>query len=179
VNCETIGKLYNKLDSTGYKPHTVASAIEISRPVNLPKALRAIEVMNGVVREVTDEDILEHRAMVARFGFGCEPASAASVAGLNLLRREQTISPDETVVCILTGHELKDPNETVKYHTGLDMKSVQDLAPKHEPKGKLSNPPIKVADSLEAIVLALGGNEGMLAGKSFDGPKSSMATTEY
>lgn len=179
IDCEKIGRHYGKLDSTGYKPHTVASAIEISRPVNLPKALRALEVMDGVVREVTDEDILEHRAMVARFGFGCEPASAASVAGLNMLRREQVISPDETVVCILTGHELKDPNETVKYHTGLDMKSVQDLAPKQEPKGKLSNPPIRVEDSLEAIVLALGGNAGMLEGKSFDAPKSSMATTEY
>ncbi len=152
---EKIQKLYAAMDESNYKPHTVASAIEISRPVNLPKALRALEEMNGVVREVTDDDILEHRAMVARWGFGCEPASAASVAGLHKLLDEQIISKDETVVCILTGHELKDPNATVQYHTGLDMKSVQDLAPHKEPTGKFANRPVKVDDSLEAILAAL------------------------
>src|SRR5215217_4569587 len=128
-------KHYAALDEANYHPHTVASAIEISRPVNLPKALRALADMNGVVREVSDEEILEHRAMVARWGFGCEPASAASVAGLRKLLDEQVISPSDRVVCILTGHELKDPNATVQYHTGLDMKAAQDLAPRTEPKG--------------------------------------------
>src|SRR5947207_1756570 len=148
--------LYAAMDEADYHPHTVASAIEISRPVNLPKALRALEVMNGVVREVSDEDILEHRAMVARYGFGCEPASAASVAGLHKLVEEKVIAPDEQVVCILTGHELKDPNVTVKYHTGIDMKSVQDLAPKTEPHGKLVNSPIQVDDDLDSIKKILG-----------------------
>src|SRR5439155_4455795 len=55
-------KLYASMDESNYHAHTIASAIEISRPVNLPKALRALEVMNGVVREVSDEEILEHRA---------------------------------------------------------------------------------------------------------------------
>jgi len=149
-------KLFAAMDESNYKPHTVASAIEISRPVNLPKALRALEVMNGVVREVDDEDILEQRALVARYGFGCEPASAATIAGLRKLMAEQVISKDESVVCILTGHELKDPNVTVKYHTGIDMKSVQDLAPKSEPKGKLVNRPVPVEDDLNAILKALG-----------------------
>jgi threonine synthase len=148
--------IYAAMDEANYHPHTVASAIEISRPVNLPKCLRALDVMNGVVREVSDDEILEHRAMVARWGFGCEPASAASVAGLHKLLDEQVISPDEQVVCILTGHELKDPNVTVKYHTGVDMKSVQDLAPKTEPHGKLSNRPVQVEDELPAITKALG-----------------------
>jgi threonine synthase len=155
-NAATIGGHYAALDEANYYPHTVASAIEISRPVNLPKALRAIDFMNGVVREVTDEEILEHRAMVARWGFGCEPASAASVAGLRKLLDEKVISPGESVVCILTGHELKDPNATVMYHTGIDMKSVQDLAPHTPVRGKLSNQPVAVADDLAAIVKALG-----------------------
>jgi threonine synthase len=149
-------KLYAAMDESHYYPHTVASAIEISRPVNLPKALRALDFMNGVVREVTDDEILEHRAMVARWGFGCEPASAASVAGLRKLMEDGTISSSESVVCILTGHELKDPNATVKYHTGIDMKSVQDLAPHTPVHGRLSNQPVVVADNLEAIVRALG-----------------------
>ena len=170
---------YAALDESHYSPHTVASAIEISRPVNLPKALRALDTMNGVVREVSDEEILEHRAMVARWGFGCEPASAASVAGLTKLLAEQVISPDESVVCILTGHELKDPNATVQYHTGVDMKSVQDLAPKSEPKGKLSNRPIPVPDDLEAIVRAMGGNPEMLSGVSTPAHKSNVTIREF
>src|SRR5687767_15818308 len=110
--------------------------------------------------------------MVARWGFGCEPASAASVAGLHKLLDEQIISPTDQVVCILTGHELKDPNATVKYHTGIDMKSVQDLAPKSEPYGKLSNRPVQVDDDLAAIVRAIGGDASMLIGKS-GGPMNS------
>ena len=155
-DARTIQGLYAAMDEANYHPHTVASAIEISRPVNLPKCLRALDVMNGAVREVSDDEILEHRAMVARWGFGCEPASAASVAGLHKLLDEQIISPTDQVVCILTGHELKDPNVTVKYHTGVDMKSVQDLAPKSDPHGKLSNRPVQVEDDLAAITKALG-----------------------
>ncbi len=150
-----IGALYAAMDEAHYLPNTVASAIEISRPVNLPKVLRALDVMNGVVREVPDEIILENKALVGRYGFGCEPASAASVAGLRQLLSEQIISPDERVVCILTGHELKDPDATVKYHTGLDMKSASP-PPAKTPDGKCSNTPRKVADDLEAICAALG-----------------------
>ena len=139
-----IQKHYAVLDESNYKPHTVASAIEIGHPVNLVKALRALDVMNGHVRQVTDEEILEHRAMVARWGFGCEPASAASVAGLHKLLDEQIISKDEIVVCILTGHELKDPQATVNYHIG------------DGPKGKLSNRPVPVEDDLNAIIRAMG-----------------------
>jgi threonine synthase len=155
-NREIIQHHYAALDEANYYPHTVASAIEISRPVNLPKALRALDFMNGVVREVTDDEILEHRAMVGRWGFGCEPASGASVAGLRKLLDEKIIAPSDSVVCILTGHELKDPNATVKYHTGIDMKSVEDRAPRSTPHGKLSNRPVQVADDLSAIVNVLG-----------------------
>ncbi|HEV2295259.1 MAG TPA: threonine synthase [Tepidisphaeraceae bacterium] len=172
-------KHYAALDESNYHPHTVASAIEISRPVNLPKALRALEVMNGVVREVTDEEILEHRAMVARWGFGCEPASAASIAGLHKLLEEQVIGKDETVACILTGHELKDPNATVKYHTGIDMKSVQDLAPREEPHGKLSNRPVAVDDDLEAIVRALGGDAKMIVAHKVKPSSANVPVAEY
>lgn len=155
ANADKVCKLYDEFDKSGYKPHTIASAIEISRPVNLSKCLRALDVMNGVVREVSDEVMLEHKAMVGRFGFGCEPASAASVAGLHMLREQGVIGPDETAVCILTGHELKDPDATVKYHTGLDMKSVAP-PPAQPVKGIYANKPVQVADSLEAICAALG-----------------------
>ena len=178
-DAEIAQKHYAAMDESNYRAHTVASAIEINRPVNLPKALRALEVMNGVVREVTDDDILEHRAMVARWGFGCEPASAASVAGLHKLLGEQIISKDDEVVCILTGHELKDANVTVKYHTGIDMKAAQDLAPRSEPHGKLVNRPVQVADDLESIIKALGGDPKMLEGLKLSTPKSSVPIREY
>jgi len=150
-----IEAMYADMDRRNVLPHTVASAIEIARPVNLPKALRALDIMNGLVRQVSDEEILEHKALVGRYGFGCEPASAATVAGLRHLLAEQVISPDEDVVCILTGHELKDPDATVKYHTGIDMKAVEPPPPV-PPTGRNANPPKQVADDLEAICAALG-----------------------
>jgi threonine synthase len=151
-----VAEFYRRLDAAGTHAHTIASAIEIGRPVNLPKALRALEEMNGVVREADDTEILEHKALVGRYGFGCEPASAASVAGAHQLLREGVIGPDQRVVCILTGHLLKDPDATVQYHTGVDMKAVQDQAPRRPVHGKLAVPPIPVPDDLEAIVAAIG-----------------------
>ncbi|MDB5326692.1 MAG: threonine synthase, partial [Phycisphaerales bacterium] len=179
VDQQKVGQYYGELNEAGHRAHTIASAIEIGRPVNLSKALRAIDVMNGIVVQADDESISEHRAMVARWGFGCEPASAASLAGLTQLLANGTISPSDDVVCILTGHELKDPNETVKYHTGIDMKSVQDLAPKVEPHGKLSNRPTVVDDSLEAIVAALGGNPEMLKHVKLEESVSTLPVKEY
>jgi threonine synthase len=176
---QTAQKEFAAMDESGYRPHTIASAIEISRPVNLAKALRAIEVMNGVVREVTDEEILEHRAIVARYGFGCEPASAASVAGLHKLLDERVISRDDDVVCILTGHELKDANATVKYHTGIDMKAAQDLAPREEPKGKLANRPIAVDDDLASIIKAMGGDPKVLSGVNIQAHRSNVPIREF
>ncbi len=143
----------------GGNAHTIASAIEINRPVNLSKALRALHLMNGVVRSVSDDDILEHKALVGRHGYGCEPASAASVAGAAMLRREGVIRPDETVVCILTGHQLKDPDATVTYHTGVDTKAaLEHIGPEHrrEPTGRSANRPIRVANDLNAILKAMG-----------------------
>ncbi len=161
---DVVHQFYAQQDAADVFAHTIASAIEIGRPVNLPKALRALDIMDGVVRQVDDETILEHKAMVGRYGFGCEPASAASVAGAHLLVEEGVIGKDESVVCILTGHELKDPDATVMYHTGIDMRSVQDQAPRAAPKGRLANRPIPVPDDLEAIIEAIGahGSLGVL-----------------
>lgn len=136
--------LYARLDADCVVARTVASAIEIARPVNLPKALRALETTAGVVRSVTDEEILDHKALVGRHGYGCEPASAASVAGTHRLVREGVIAPDDTVVCILTGHTLKDAEATVRYHAGAEAA-----------RRAHANPPVRVPDDLEAIVAAM------------------------
>ncbi len=181
IDIETMKTYYRELDQAGTHANTIASAIEIGRPVNLPKALRALEVMDGIVREVDDETILEHKALVGRFGFGCEPASAASVAGAHMLVNEGVIGKDERVVCILTGHELKDPDATVKYHTGIDMKSVQETADRSEPKGRYSNQPIQVPDELEAIIAAIAPDVAGAVGKNKVGsdPLKYVPISEY
>src|SRR5207253_10047439 len=119
-------KYYGGLDAGQVRAATIASAIEINRPVNLPKALRALERCGGVVREATDQEILDAKAKVGAGGFGCEPASAASVAGAKRLRQEGIIEPGERVVCILTGHQLKDPTATVAYHSA-DQKAFDEV----------------------------------------------------
>jgi threonine synthase len=137
---------FRGLASSGKKAATIASAIEINQPVNLPKALRALEFTRGVVREVSDAEILDAKAQVGAGGFGCEPASAATVAGARLLRREGVIGAAERVVCILTGHQLKDPNATVTYHT--DAKPAAGSA-------TFANRPLPVANDADAIVRAI------------------------
>lgn len=154
VDLDAIAAAYAEFDRAGARARTIASAIEIGRPVNLTKALRSLDAMSGLVREVSDEEILEHKAMVGRFGFGCEPASAASVAGLHRLLEEQIIGRDERVVCILTGHALKDPDAVVNYHAGIDMKSRTPPAPQPT-TGRLANRPRPVPDDLTAIIAAI------------------------
>ncbi|MEP7326186.1 MAG: threonine synthase, partial [Gemmatimonadota bacterium] len=91
------------------QPETVATAIRIGDPASWDRAVRAIQETNGVVTDVPDQEILDAKAVVDRSGVGCEPASAASVAGVRRLVREGTILPGARVVAVLTGHLLKDP----------------------------------------------------------------------
>src|SRR5213079_3184988 len=117
---------YRGLDAERIRAATIASAIEINLPVNLPKALRALDRCGGVVREVTDQEILDAKAKVGAGGLGCEPASAASVAGVRELCKEGVIGKGERVVAVLTGHQLKDPTATVAYHSA-DQKTFDEV----------------------------------------------------
>jgi threonine synthase len=143
------------MEASNSRANTLASAIEINRPVNLPKALRALERCGGVVREVTDQDIMDAKAKVAAGGLGCEPASAASVAGAKRLRAEGVIGSDERVVCILTGHQLKDPTATVAYHSA-DPKTFDDVLGKRGiRRANFANRPVQVPNDLEEIIKAI------------------------
>nr|QNO56891.1 threonine synthase [Methanosarcinales archaeon ANME-1 ERB7] len=96
------------------KPETIASAIRIGNPVNAAKALHAISDSGGVAESVTDDEITEAQLELARVeGIGVEPASAASIAGLKKLVELGEIAKDERVVCITTGHLLKDPERVI------------------------------------------------------------------
>ncbi|HUF31143.1 MAG TPA: threonine synthase, partial [Gemmatimonadaceae bacterium] len=92
------------------EPRTVASAIRIGDPASYQRAVRAMRETNGVVLTATDAEILEAKAVIDASGTGCEPASAASVAGVRRLVGHGTIAPDAHVVALLTGHLLKDPS---------------------------------------------------------------------
>lgn len=142
VNQAIIDDYYADLTARNFSPHTCASAIEIARPVNLKKCLRAIDICNGVVRAVTDVEICDAKAIIGKYGLGCEPASAATIAGLRRLRVEGLIGADERVACVLTGHPLKDPNVTVNYHK--------------EKQGEFSNPPVEAPNDIDEIIKLIG-----------------------
>jgi threonine synthase len=97
------------------RPETVASAIRIGNPASWQGALEAAQQSQGAIDMVSDEEILDAYALLAQVeGVFCEPASAASVAGLAKWTKTKGFSPSDRVVCVLTGHGLKDPDTAVK-----------------------------------------------------------------
>lgn len=108
------------------KAETIATAIRIGNPVNYSKAIKVMEYTNGVVAEVSEEQILAAKLEVDSSGIGCEPASACSVAGLKKLKKEGVIKEADSVVCILTGNILKDPEIVMDHNSGSFKKINSD-----------------------------------------------------
>ncbi|MGH7701603.1 MAG: threonine synthase, partial [Gemmatimonadales bacterium] len=125
------------------KAETVATAIKIGDPASYDRAVRAIRETDGLVLSVTDAEILEAKAVVDAAGVGCEPASAASVAGVRQLRGSGTIRPRERAVAVLTGHLLKDPGVLLEYHQTT------------EPPPSRANRPIEIEPRVSEIERAL------------------------
>ena len=99
-------------------PETLATAIKIGDPVSWPKALREVACSGGTVEKVTEQEIADAKAVIGRCGIGCEPASAATLAGIRKLTANGVMQPDADVVAVLTGNLLKDPDYICRYHTG-------------------------------------------------------------
>ena len=129
------------------KAQTIASAIKIGNPVNYAKARRVVESLNGVVEQVSDQEIMDAKAIVDAAGIGCEPASAASVAGVKKLVAQGVIRRDERVVAILTGHMLKDSEATLGYHTD----QLDGIAP------ATPNRPVTIEPTLNDVLRLLRG----------------------
>jgi len=146
---------YDELDASNKKASTIASAIEINRPVNFDKCLRALDFCDGVVRKATDQQMLDAKAKVGTGGIGCEPASAASVAGAKMLREQGIIAASDRVVCILTGHQLKDPTATVAYHTTDQDKFNEVLGVHGVSRANFANRAVAVPNSLDEIIKAI------------------------
>lgn len=126
-----------------YRPveaHTVATAIQIGAPVSYPRARRVIQNTEGIVTAVSDAAILAAKAQIDRSGIGCEPASAATLAGLRALVADGLIPAGASVLAILTGHLLKDAEVVAAYH-------------RPDPHGERpgANPPITIDPTLDAV----------------------------
>ena len=123
------------------RAQTIATAIRIGDPVSYPRAVRALKLTRGLVVEVMDQEIMDAKAQVDAAGIGCEPASAAAVAGTRKLVQEGTIKEGERVVAILTGNLLKDPQATIAYHLG----ELEGIEPAY------ANRPLAIEPTLEAV----------------------------
>jgi threonine synthase len=114
-NIELIERYYKHLDKNEIKPKTKATAIQIGRPANILKGLRALEFTNGIVVEVSDSEMLDGMSVVGLNGFDCEMASGSVPAGIKKMIKDEVIKKDDVVVGILTGRQ-KDPMLPVEYH---------------------------------------------------------------
>ncbi len=131
-------------------PETLATAIKIGDPVSWPKAMRVMQETHGVVEKVTEQEIADAKAVIGRCGIGCEPASAATLAGIRKLRAAGIMRVDDDVVAVLTGHVLKDPDYIFKYHTGkLETGDGRKIA------GTYANAPQVVPNDADAIARLL------------------------
>ena len=131
-------------------PETLATAIKIGDPVSWPKAQLEIETSRGVVERVTEQEIADAKAVIGQCGIGCEPASAATLAGVKKLVARGIIRPDADLVGVLTGNVLKDPDYIYRYHTG-ELK-----APDGSPiRPTFGNAPLVVPNDAEQIAARL------------------------
>jgi threonine synthase len=135
------------------RPRTLATAIQIGAPVSWKKSLRAVLESGGQVIAVTEQQIAEAKAVIGRDGIGCEPASATTIAGIRELASAGSMERQESVVAVLTGHLLKDPDYVSRYHRGMlslaadgEQRSAQRI------NGGFRNAPQPVAASKAAIL---------------------------
>jgi len=128
------------------RPETFATAIKIGAPVSWRKALRGVLRSHGQIISVSELEIADAKAMIGRDGIGCEPASATTVAGMRKLVAAGHIRREESVVGVLTGHVLKDPDYVSRYHGGTLFEGAT---------GAFRNAPERVAASKAAILESL------------------------
>jgi threonine synthase len=133
---------------------TAASAIRIGNPASWKKAVRVLQATSGTVEEVSEVEIALAKAEIGADGIGCEPASAVTLAGLKKLVKQGFVKPGESVILILTGHLLKDPEFTLKFHRGdlfadtVSKKEVSILRPQQRA-------PIVLDATVDAVVQTL------------------------
>jgi threonine synthase len=133
---------------------TQATAIRIGNPASWKKALRVLQATGGEVEQVTEVEIAAAKAEIGADGIGCEPASAVTLAGLKKLRRSGFVKAGESVVLILTGHLLKDPDFTIKFHRGDLFAGTPADAEAAQTKS-LQRAPVVLDANLGTVIAAL------------------------
>jgi threonine synthase len=133
---------------------TRATAIRIGNPASWQKAVNVLQATGGACEEVSEIEIAQAKAEIGAEGIGCEPASAVTLAGLKKLLRQGFLKPEETVVLVLTGNLLKDPDFTMDFHRGNLFKGTG-----HEPESAslkaLQHPPVIIDATLDAVIKTL------------------------
>jgi threonine synthase len=136
------------------QPETRATAIRIGNPASWEKAVKVLEATGGACEEVSEIEIAQAKAEIGAEGIGCEPASAVTLAGLKKLLQQRFVKPDETVVLVLTGNLLKDPDYTMEFHRGDLFKGTTQ----EEESAKLNpfrHPPVVLDATLDAVIKTL------------------------
>ena len=155
-------ELHGSVDRSALRPFanpsTLATAIRIGDPVSWKKALRALEWTGGAVARVSEQEIADAKAIIGRDGIGCEPASAATLAGIKKMVAGGRIDRSSDVVAVLTGNLMKDSSYTINYHTnGL---ALEEGGARRLIEGRFANRPLRVAADKREIVKAVAGGQG-------------------
>lgn len=129
---------------------TRATAIRIGNPASWKKAVHVLEATGGACEQVSEIEIAQAKAEIGAEGIGCEPASAVTLAGLKKLVTQGFVSPDETVVLVLTGNLLKDPDYTIEFHRG-DLFADE----RGREMSSLRRPPVVLDATLDAVMRVL------------------------
>jgi threonine synthase len=133
---------------------TRATAIRIGNPASWEKAVKVLQATGGACEQVSELEIAQAKAEIGAEGIGCEPASAVTLAGLRKLLQQGFVKPDETVVLVLTGNLLKDPDYTMEFHRGDLFKGTA-----HEQESAKLNgfrhPPVVLDATLDAVIKTL------------------------
>ena len=130
---------------------TRATAIRIGNPASWKKAARVLEATGGACEQVSEIEIAQAKAEIGAEGIGCEPASAVTLAGMKKLVQQKFVKPDETVVLVLTGNLLKDPEFTIEFHRGELFKGAEGPSA----MDRLRRPPIVLDATLDAVIRTL------------------------
>jgi threonine synthase len=160
IQAEGANALVRTLRETGGKrlisvqPETRATAIRIGHPASWEKAVKVLQATGGACEQVSELEIAKAKAEIGVEGIGCEPASAVTLAGLKKLLQQGFVKREETVVLVLTGNLLKDPDFTMDFHRGQLFHGTTDEKESTKMKS-FRHPPVVLDATLDAVIAAL------------------------
>ncbi len=160
IQAEGANALVRTLRETGgqrlvsVQAETRATAIRIGNPASWKKAAHVLEATGGACEQVSEVEIAQAKAEIGAEGIGCEPASAVTLAGLKKLVKQKFVQPDESVVLVLTGNLLKDPDFTIEFHRGELFKGSEGENASTA-LDALRRPPVVLDATLNAVMQTL------------------------